>query len=455
MTAQDLARFQDVLGQLPRLKTYTHVLLGFPLRDNQSSNTLIASLEAAARSLTDAFPWIACRVVHEGSGLDNSGTFRLAPCSDFAAPNTIVRTKVCTDTCPPYKEVLETHGPVGLLDGSVLGPVPAFPQLYDDSELNPAPVFTLQVNLVQGGLLLDAAAQHNLIDGGGLLRLLELLAKSMRGEPFSAEEAKHGNRDRSNLISLLRPDEPMLDHSHLVRESLANAQPPPQRPKARWHFVRFPAPKVALLKSRANKDIQDERGAFVSTNDALSAFIWKSISTVRSKCGQRPEHFSRFSRALDSRRVLGIPREYLGQMGYNATCRLTFREIQDSSLGQIALFMRREVEKVNNEYSVRSWATFIHREPDKSKIMFGGSFDPEKDIGLSSLIHASVNDVEFGQWGRPDFVRRPNFLPLESCVYLWTQTVEGHVDVLLCLKGADWKHLSADAEWVDCTEFIG
>ncbi|KXX79168.1 Trichothecene 3-O-acetyltransferase [Madurella mycetomatis] len=460
MTSFNLALYQDVLGQLPRLKTYTHMLLCFPLRDDLSPTALIISLESAARALFRAFPWLAFRVVHEGSGPGNSGTFRLAPCPDFAAQNAIVRTKDCTDICPTYQEILDARGPVDMLDGGVLGPVPAFPHIYDDAELDPAPVFTLQANLVQGGLLLDAAAQHNFIDGGGLLRLLELLAGAMRGEPFSAEALKHGNCDRSTLIPLLGRDEPMLDHSHLIREPLATGAPKPplaQPPQAaRWHFVRFPSHKVTALKERANDDTRPQN-AFVSTNDALSAFIWRRLSAVRLPRieGRAEEVSSKFSRALDARRALGIPRDYLGQMGYNATCRLAFGELRDWSLGDVALHLRRAVERVNHEHAVRSWASFVAREPDKSRIMFGGAFDPDHDVGVSSLVHASVHGVEFGVLGKPMLVRRPRFGPLEGCVYLWTATGEGDVDVLLCLKGKDWEGLERDEEWGKYTEFIG
>jgi hypothetical protein len=344
---------------------------------------------------------------------------------------------------------------VSLLDGSILATLPAFPQIYSDTELNPAPVFSLQVNIIYGGILLDAAAQHNVIDGGGVFRILDLLAKALRGEPFSDDEKKHGNRDRSNLIPLLLPEEPMLDHSHLLREPLSGAQIVTQRPAARWQFVRIPALKVAALKDTANEDVRDAQGTFVSTNDARSAFIWKRIAIVRHKQGQEPNSMSKFSRALDARRAMKIPREYLGQMGYNASCYLTFRELYDRTIGEIALFLRRAAERVNSEYSVRSWATFIDREPDKSKIMFGGSFNPDTDIGISSLIHASVNEVEFSFLGTPALVRRPNFLPLEGCVYLWTRTAQGDIDVLLCLKEKDWDGLHAETEWRDHTELIG
>jgi hypothetical protein len=455
MTAFDSAQYEDVLGQLPRLKTYSHLLLAFRLPENRSPEHFIELIESAKQELTKAFPWLACRVVHEGRGPGNSGVFRLAPYSEFTHPHSIVRTKDCTDLCPTYEEIVAARGPVAMLDGAILAPVPAFPHIYDDAELNPAPVIVLQANVIRGGLLFDIAGQHNIIDGGGLMRVLVLLAKSMRGEPFSAEELEHGNRDRSKLVQLLQPDEPMLDHSHLLREPLGTVQPRVNRPPAQWRYVRFPALKRKILKERAMKDIGGEDDVFVSTNDTVSAFLWQRISAVRLLRRKRPDDLSKFSRALDARRPLGIPREYLGQMGYNATCYLSFRELEALPLGHVALFLRGAAKEVNTTYAARSWATFIANEPDKSRIMFGGSFDPDKDLGVSSIIHATFNDVVFGELGTPSLFRRPMFPPLESCIYLWTQTVEGDVDVLLCLIEADWDALSVDKEWSTHTELIG
>jgi hypothetical protein len=455
MNVQDLSRYQDVLGQLPRLKTYTHVLLGFALTDGDTPSVVIESLEIAVRNLFDAFPWLACQVVHNNETLSNSGTFRLATCPHPILPRSIVRARDCSETLPSYQNITNARGPVAMLDGNILASVPAFPHIYDDTELNPAPVLTLQLNFLKGGVLLDVAAQHNIIDGGGLLRILEHLATSLRHEPFSTHQLNHGNRDRRNIIKLLGPQEQMLDHTHLLRESLTTTPTPAPRAPAHWAYVRFPAHTKTGLKGRANRDIQDACGAFVSTNDALCAFLWQRIASLRLRQGRLATQNSKFSRALDARRALGLPRDYLGQMGFNASCSLTFRQLQEQSLGQVALFMRRAVERVNNEYSVRSWATFVDREPDKSKIMFGGTFDPDTDVGVSSLVHASVSGVEFGSLGKPDWVRRPKFGPLEGCVYLWTETREGDVDVLMCLRDVEWDGLRADEEWVKYTEFIG
>ena len=459
-----LTRYQDVIGQLSRLKTYTHVLLCFPMPDGVSRDSTVRALETAALKLTATFPWLTSKVINEGSGPSNSGVFKLAACSSFAAPNAILRVKDCSRVCVSYQKITQARGPFRFLDGKILGPVTAFPETYRESESNPAPVFVIQANFIQGGLLLDAAAQHNFIDGGGLFQCMRLFAKAMRGEDFSDLEIQQGNRDRRKIIPLLGSNEPMLDHSHLKRAPLSENRSLQQshmasRPLAAWYCFRFPASKLARLKGLANDDIKragpDPSIPFVSTNDALSAFCWKRIGAARLCRRQRPNDFSKFSRALDVRRVMQVPKEYMGQMGYNATCRLTFRELEEASLGTIASILRSTVKAVNNEYSVRSWVTFIAKEPDKSTIMFGGSFNPDTDIGVSSLVHTELYSAEFSFLGKPELVRRPTFSPLESCVYFWSQTEAGDIDVLMCLNEADVVALKMDREWKEYAELIG
>ena len=464
-TMDDLARYQDVIGQLARLKTYTHLLLCFPIPDSLSKDTVIKSLETAALKLTANFPWLASKVVNEGAGPGNSGVFKLAPCPLFAAPNAILRVKDCSDVCASYTEIAKARGPLPMLDGRILGPVKAFPEMYQETESKPAPVIVIQANFIQGGLLMDTATQHNFIDGGGLFQCMRLFAKALRGEEFSDVEIQQGNRDRRNLIPLLGPNEPLLDHSHLKRPPLSMDErqqqqaPVNPRPPAAWYCFRFPASKLAQLKALANDDISrepfDPSIPFVSTNDAVSAFCWKRVGAVRLNRRQRPDDFSKFSRAMDVRRAMQVPKEYMGQMGYNATCRLTFRDLEKASLGTTASILRKTVKEVNTEYSARSWVTFIANEPDKSTIMFGGAFNPDTDIGLSSLAHVELHSAEFGVLGKPELVRRPNFLPLESCVYLWAQTAAGDLDVLMCLNEADVNALKRDREWQESAEFIG
>jgi hypothetical protein len=461
----DLEHIRDDIGQLSRLKTYTHVLLCFPIPETTTRDSIINDLKKAALELTSNFPWLAAKVVNEGSGSGNSGVFRLAQCPEFTPPNSIVQVKDCSHICPTYEDIIRSRGPFKMLDGKVLAPCVAFPEIHAETTASdPACVIAIQVNYIQGGLLLDAATQHNFIDGNGLFQCLRLLAKAMRGQKFSNVEVEQGNRDRRTLIPLLRPNETMLDHSHLKRQPLPATFQPAQSltelaEPAAWCCFRFSGAKLKELKHSVNKDLGKDAVAssvtYVSTNDALSGFLWKCLSAIRLKRRQRPDDFSKFSRALDARRAMQVPKEYMGQMGYNATCRMTFGDLEKMSVGKVCALLRETVQTVNNEYSVRSWVTFIANEPDKSTIMFGGTFNPDTDIGLSSLAHAELYSVEFGGLGKPQLVRRPNFSPLESVVYFWPQTEDDDIDVLMCLNDMDLLGLKEDRAWTSFSDFIG
>ncbi|KAL2810515.1 transferase family-domain-containing protein [Aspergillus granulosus] len=455
----DLSKIQDDIGQLVRLKTYTHLLLCFPVPEDQPKEAITAALHSASYKLAAAFPWLVAKVIHEGQAPGNSGSFKLAPCPKFEAPNSLVIVKDRSGCSPSFDAIRRARGPSYMFDGKALGPVIAFPESYQESDEDPARVFVLQASFIKGGILLDAAAQHNFIDGGGLFQCMQLFAKALRGETFSDVEVEQGNRDRRTLIPLLGPGEPMLDHSHLrcPPTAASSSNPPPPRAPAAWHFFRVPAVNVSKIKAQANSDLRNEGSSipFVSTNDALSAFLWKRLSGVRLARSNNPAELTKFSRALDARRAMGISSEYMGQMGYNATTRISFGELDNMSLGSAAALLRTKVQEMNTTHSIRSWATFIAGTADKSTIMFGGKFNPDTDIGVSSLAHVELYTCDFGPLGRPELVRRPNFRPLEGCVYFWSRTEQGDIDVLTCLNEIDIRGLREDSEWKGNTEYIG
>ncbi|PYI35704.1 putative trichothecene 3-O-acetyltransferase [Aspergillus indologenus CBS 114.80] len=458
----DLSKFQDDIGQLAGLKTYTHLLLSFPIADRYAQRAAINALYTATETLISEFPWLAAEVVHEGRTPGNSGTFRLQSCPEFSQPEDLVIVRDASSICPSYKEICAARGPCSMLPVSALGPVVSFPERYEDSSIEPARVFMMQANFIEGGLLLDLAAQHNFIDGGGLFQCARLLAKAMRNEPFTATELSQGNRDRRTIIPLLHPSEPMLDHSHLRRPRIPKPLPTPRAP-ASWHFFQVPAKQMAQLKHRANIELAQHSPQlqklipFVSTNDALCAFLWKRIAAARRRHRPQPAHRrTKFSRALDSRRAMDVSPEYMGQMGYNASTRVAYGELDEMTLGETAAVLRAQVAEVNHAYAVRSWATFIAQEPDKSTIMFGGEFDPETDVGVSSLAHTELYSCGFGDvLGHPSLVRRPTSAPFEGCVYFWSRTENGDLGVMACLNEGDVRALRRDREWAGHVEYIG
>ncbi|KAH8784874.1 transferase family-domain-containing protein [Diaporthe sp. PMI_573] len=457
---------QDVVGQLPFLKTYSHLLLAFPLPDQDSCREDAKQrLQAAALRLTEAFPWLAAKVTQRHNGPDKSDSFHLQPCELWSPPNSIIRFKDCSDVMPCFQELVAARGPASMLPGELLGPRKAFPESYQESDQNPAPVIAFQANFVSGGLLLDCAAQHNYMDMSGIEQCYSLLATALRGESFPRDAIVQGNMDRRYVLNLLQEHEALLDHGQFLRPRPEDPPvPPPVEPESpfSWRYFRFSPAKLAALKEIAAETPSTKTNGdgpsspqYVSTNDALTAFCWQRVIAARLARRQTPEAVAKFCRAVDARRTMGVPKGYMGDLVTIATSTMGFRELAEAPLAEIASRLRRDLSAVNNYEYVRSFATWIERTADKSVIAYGGGFNPDTDIGSSSWAHIRLAKVAFGPLGRPSLIRRPDFVPLKSDIYFMPQTEMGDIDALVCFNHADLNGLMEDEIWNAYTDCIG
>ena len=458
LTMQDQSRLQDVMGQYPQLKTYNHGTALFPLRDDTSREAVTEAIEAAAAKIAAKIPWLAEQVVHTGKTEGYTGNYGLAPWPSDAPPNTLVRVKDCSDICPSHDEILKAKGPAFMFNGAEICPVPGFPMTYDEAKIGPAPAVIIQLNHIKGGYLLTFSNQHNVMDGTGMFQVIGLLATVMSGGDISPSAIEQGNRDRKTVIPLFDPNEKMRDHSHLLAPVPSQTpSPPPTPPKApaTWNYFRFLKTSIPKIKAMAT-DPQgyDSSVPFISSNDAVSAFYWKRLATNRVLNGQDPTAMSKFSRAIDSRTAMGISTEYMGQMVYFSATWLSFQELVDLPLSTIASKMRKNLNEVNNEWSVRSYATFIAGIPDKTKLLYGGPFNRFTDIASSSMAQASLV-LKFGILGEPELIRRPNLAPIPGTLYFYPPEASGDLNLLVCLGQQDLEAMKTDAEWGPCVDFIG
>jgi hypothetical protein len=463
-------RYRDVLGQLPFLKSYTHLLLCFPISDDKDREFIVSSLEDGILKVKSSLPWLGYQVVNDGKNI------RLTICPKFAPPNSSLQIRDRSNELPSFSEIFEAKGPFSMLDGSLLASVVAFPQSYEESASKPAPVISFQANFIKGGLLLDFAGQHNTMDLSGMRQCLHLLAAAMRGDEFSALELEQGNRDRRHLIPLLRPGEPLLDHSHMIIRPnpllSSEVSPSPSRneiidhPIWSWHTFRFSESSLRALKELASQYTasldpgSDQTMAFVSTNDTLCAFWWQRLSFARLARGDdtgpfKPDQLSKFNRAIDGRKALDIPPEYLGHMIHICPTKLPIGEVATRPLGYVAAELRRSLKTYNTRQMIRSIATLIAHAEDRKTIAFAATFDPNIDVGCSSWAHADVYSTDFGKLlGRPALIRRPRFSPLKGTVYFLPRNLDGDIDVIACLTQEDLEMLVLDVEFRKFAERI-
>ncbi|KAM0723835.1 hypothetical protein Q7P37_000825 [Cladosporium fusiforme] len=447
--------------QQPNLsKLYTQLCYVFPVQDETAYSRIERILEAGLDRLADAFPWIAGQVVNEGAESGSSGTYVVRKL--HRRPRLVIKDLRLEESTPNLESLKKVDYPVAMLDEDSIAPRKTLDMVFGQPS-DPAEVFLVQANFITGGLLLTVATQHNTMDMTGQSGMTRLLSKACRGEDFTSEELRVGNMSSAGAIEL-------LDSSVDVEKELSNqsmkpsapqptpegpveATPPP--PECIWAFINFDAKSLATLKATATESITSD---FISTDDALTAFIWQA--TTRARLPRlSPSRSITFARAIDPRRYLKeIPPSYPGLVQNMAYSTSTVEDLTSKPLGHAASLLRAAVDPKTSdlERNTRALATLLHRSEDKSSINVTGQLDLSADIMLSSWAAVKCYEDDFGfGLGKPEMVRRPGFTPVESLMYLLPRTPRGDVAAMVCLRKDDIERLKGDEVFMRLGRFVG
>lgn len=457
--AKDLTDYQDIVGRLA-YGIYTPLLICFPLENAPSQSQIIDILTRGLEQLSDSFPWLAGQVVCEDLGGGKTGQPTITRLDTTS--RLIVKDYTHDDAMPSMEALRKAKFPFSMLEGTTLTSLTGAPSKYGNPETDPAPVFFLQANFIKGGLLLNFAGEHSAMDGQGVGQIIQLFSKACHNVPFTAEELLQGNRARGNIIPLLDQDTykpgPELDHL-IVKPSKVSSpatnEPPPQ---CTWAYFQFQSTKLSKLKSLASPSSSKSENAnatYITTNDAVSAFIWQSVSRTRSS-RLPPKSTSTFARAVDVRSCLSIPPSYLGALSNHTYNTLPVSSILSSPLGSLASSLRLALNPSDLSYAIRSLATQLFLTPDKSTIRYGADLDLSSDIFFSSWAKLPCYDLDFNLGlGFPESVRRPKFYAIEGLMYLMPIDRSGRIDAAICLRDDDMEALRHDPEFVEFAEWIG
>lgn len=512
----------DLFGQNPRhSQIYTPICFGFPCDGDFSEKSVLKYLRDGRERLTRGFPWIAGQVVRDDGGIFRIRSYREAPS---------LTVKDLRQEFPPVIAVSLHSGsggiPASLLDESILAPCGTFRHSTGPA----APVLLLQANLVPGGLLLVVNGLHSCMDMAGQAEMIRLLAKACRGEPFTTEELSTGNMSRRDILlplldvsdeELLRetgdgavavqPEEPAASlaedkDDQVVTPSAAEAadraetQRWPPQASVRWYTFTFPGPALQALKAAASatmpstpEEEEENQVPFISTDDALSALLWKSIT--RSRLSRLPSPSpspssesttTTLTRTVDARRnVPGLPRAYPGDAAFKVTSTFGAASLACKPLGAVATELRARLRPDEVRDGIRAHATKLAaresgsraRASDDNHNSGGGSSadsDPSAGVNLSSWAKEPCYHFDFGQvtmdssgggsskspelvLGRPAVVQRPVFIDdaWEGLVYMMPRRPDGEIAVLACLRQEDMERMREDGELAMYGQYVG
>ncbi|KAL8720794.1 MAG: hypothetical protein Q9225_002389 [Loekoesia sp. 1 TL-2023] len=440
----------SVLDQLPFMRTYTQMLLCFPLAREADRSAVVGILQQAAAALVEAIPILAGQVVNrkdESIDVPNSGTFGVIP---YDHPNGSPVQVKTLDNFVSYEDLRDAKAPASMLDATTLAPKKGFPEHYSDLDITP--VWIVQASFIPGGLLLCFAGMHNAMDGTGLGQLIRMFATFCRGERLSAEDLEAAKLDRSNLPVFLKPSQSPMSHPEVaVKTGQAKSNDPKDSPASVWSYFNISGPKLKELKAESSRGLTSDV-PWVSTNDVVTAWLWRAITKARCPRMDMDKETT-LLRAVGGRQVLDplIPRSYIGNVVTCSFCKVCVGSLTEQSLSQVAKAVRKATNGIDDHY-FRSLASLVRTEPDKNKITFPMD-DP--DFLISSWATVPAYE-DFGTViGLPDHVRRPTSPPWTGVCYMMPKRPDGSFDLLLSLQEDDMLRLRNSEQFAAVAEYIG
>ncbi|OAA64713.1 Chloramphenicol acetyltransferase-like domain protein [Niveomyces insectorum RCEF 264] len=476
-----------VLGQQPGMQIYTQITYCYAVPDGNSRRRahIVSTLQNGLARLAAAFPWLAGRVAYveddaaaAAAAAEGSGRYRFRPLA--ATPRLVVKDLATVAPALTMDALRQADFPFRLLDEAVVAPRRTLPGNPDEAHLasTDTPVLLVQAGFVPGGLLLTFAAHHATMDMAGEGEVIRWLHKACRGEPFTDEELAAGNCDRRHVVPLLAADDG--DPAQYIPEQLVpvvsnHDASPSDTPTENWE-VRAPAPCswVYFAFSRTSLDAikvaatatLPPTASFVSTNDALTAFLWQAV--LRARRPRLVAHnnatttvSSTLARAVDVRACLGIPASYPALVQTMTIHTTTVDDVCTAPLGDLAARLRAALAPAHLRQRTRALATFLDRGPHAQRdvrLSFVGPVDPAAGgLMLSSWTAVPGYALDFGLGlGPAEAVRRPAFVPaVESLGYLMPTAADGSVAAGLCLRDADVARMRADETFTALARFVG
>jgi hypothetical protein len=286
----------------------------------------------------------------------------------------------------------------------------------------------------------------------------------------SDEEARALYLDRPTVIPVLGDDYTIGPELEMVMfkalpkdDTGADTAPPPLETSSTasataWHTFSISASALSSIKALAVSSLPPDGPApFISTDDALTAFIWQCMARARQpRLGG--EQKSTLARSIDVRRVLGIPETYPGFVQNETFLFHTLGGLATMPLGALAAELRAALlprqDRSDLAFRTRAMVTAMSRAADKRPFSFAAVVDYEADCLVSSWSKAPCYGNTFGMGlGTPEALRRPAMEAVESLCFYLPKRLDGGVEISWCLREEDFGRLMEDERWREWTRY--
>lgn len=354
-------------------KGWIRDMICLELAADYDAEYIASILRTAWASFKARTPLVGVEAVPMGADMKPAGMLKLQVYGDGDVEDFVVKDHRGDDKIPSFAQLQAQGFPNAAMDNEKLclrgrgGEWPNFG--VDRLATN-----MMQANLIKGGLLLNHLCFHAFGDGTAMWKLLELFAEDVRraqGEVIE-QPAEVPIADRAKLVRSTGEHVSANfaeDHKEFIHLPFTPSALPEGLTKAlhHAHVFRFAPEAIQALKDECapsnvrvlkNQIAKDQLPNFVSTNDVLTALLWRSV--------QRAEHPdlsilkdadapSIVMVSLDTRRRAHVPihPHTLGNIVGYAAASLPLSQLlsdEQTSLADLACLVRLGVSKCGSTY---------------------------------------------------------------------------------------------------------
>ncbi|KAK3292803.1 uncharacterized protein B0H64DRAFT_476447 [Chaetomium fimeti] len=347
---------------------------------------------------------------------------------------------------------------------------PAFVNISED--LRELPSFGIQLNLIEGGVILVASWHHTVSDARGFNVLLSSWARRtkesiLRGEPdepiIPAEETRGRWRldyGMTNATIAQVPEYAIDANARSPRSAtslhLLDREDPLGAPfqVSTWYIS---AAHVQALRDRLGAAA--DSGGFTAV-EAISALFWKHVSRARRLLDNNEGGTSLFTTRLEFRARLIPPLsgDYIGNICEpNAHARVPLSELCSpatrASLATLASAIRAATEAVDDG-AVRTYIGLINTLPAVTDLTWKYDGFPGPDFGVTDLSGLDVRRTDWGPGlGSPVCLRLA--YREGGLLYLFPGDAQGGLEVQALCEPDALERLKVDEEMVKYATFRG
>lgn len=371
--------------------------------------------------------------------------------------------KDLTSTSLDYDHLKANRFPLSAFDDGTFWATPCMPGPGDK-----CPVFAAQANFIKGGWLLGISFWHLIMDGTALAIALRVLAQNCLLVQSPSSQGQAGSKLPSDIYNKLRLHESGPEYKGLLSDhpeytffpEVPTGPPPFATTSLKVDVFHIPPASLKDLKAAATAVVETETHAkepmWVSTNDAVSALIWRSLMVATYEGTEYEDKaLSCCQVAVNCRSKMNppLPDDFFG-------CALTFGTnylpissiLVPGSLSTMALMIRQSIMKVTAPY-IESVIATMHNVPDYRRFIPTSFVDLlGRDTVQTSWSAFPLYGYDWGQalGGKCERVRAPRlgmFNGLQTILPALPESQGGGYEVMIGLEPHVMERLKKDPVW--------